>query len=156
MLCLDNEEAIALAFSRTLRLFVFFCCVLLFSNILHTRSVTHIKTWEPPMQAQSGASQQPHRSSRPLSTLLKGILTGAVEGAGKRVSFALRVQILLAPLVTSLLFEFLPLAICSSGSFFTAFPHFFPLFPTLTTSKQVCLACHHSKMLHENLEFGYY
>lgn len=56
MLCLDKEKAIALAFSWPSRLFIFIfiyrtemlCCVLLFSNILHTRSVTDIKTWELP------------------------------------------------------------------------------------------------------------
>lgn len=69
------------------------------------------------MQPQSGASQQLHLSSRPLSTLLKGILTGVVEGAKKRVSFASRVQIFYAPPVTTLLFEFLPRARC-----YTNFP----------------------------------
>lgn len=55
MLCLDKEKAIALTFSWPSRLFVFIfiyraekLCALLFSNILHTHSVTDIKNWELP------------------------------------------------------------------------------------------------------------
>lgn len=55
MFRLDKERAIALAFSRPSTLFVFIfiypeklCCVLLFSNALHTHSATDIKTWELP------------------------------------------------------------------------------------------------------------
>lgn len=55
MLHLDKEKAIALTFSWPSRLFVFIfiyraekLCALLFSNILHTHSVTDIKTWELP------------------------------------------------------------------------------------------------------------
>lgn len=52
---LDKEKAIALAFNRPCGRFVFIfiypvklCSVLLFSNALHTHSVTGIKTWDLP------------------------------------------------------------------------------------------------------------
>lgn len=78
-----------------------------------------------PVWCQSAAPSE----QSAVKHLAQGHLNRSVEGAKKRVSFASRVQILLAPPVTSLLFEFLPRGRCS-----TNFPvsHFPPVyFPTL-------------------------
>lgn len=116
MLCLD--EAIALAFSLPSRLFVFIfiywaekLCVLFFSNILHTHSVTDIKTWELPnattVWCQSAAPSE--------QSAIKHLAQGHLQRSCC-VSFASLIQIFLAPPVTSVLFESSPPAICSTSS----------------------------------------